>query len=307
MTDTRKRRQKEISFGFETDTVDLRMDQIIPLKIITKTLRGSDKFRQIAASIKEIGIIELPVVTPDKQKKGQYILLDGHMRIEALKEAGETEVTCLVSTDDEAFTYNKHISRLTSIQEHRMILQAVRRGVSEEKIARALNLDVTSIVKKKTLLDGICHEAAELLKDKMVPGSVFRIMKRMIPLRQIEMATLMNDACNHSSSYARALLAATPKTQLANPNHPKNIKGLSDEQMARMENEMENLQREYKLAEESYGSDILNLTIAKGYLSALLGNPKVVRYLSQNQPEILAQFQKISEMTTLGNVAQQAN
>ena len=31
---------------------------------------------------------------------------------------GETEVTCLISTDDEAFTYNKRVNRLAIIQEH---------------------------------------------------------------------------------------------------------------------------------------------------------------------------------------------
>jgi ParB-like chromosome segregation protein Spo0J len=36
-----------------------------------------------------------------------YLLLDGHIRLEMLKEIGETQVRCLVATDDEAFTYNK--------------------------------------------------------------------------------------------------------------------------------------------------------------------------------------------------------
>jgi len=70
----------------------------------------------------------------------------------------ETDVTCLVSTDDEAFTYNKRVNRIAIIQEHRMILKAVERGVPEERIAKALNVDVRSIVLKRRLLDGICAE-----------------------------------------------------------------------------------------------------------------------------------------------------
>jgi len=31
----------------------------------------------------------------------------------------------LISTDDEAFTYNKRISRLSAVQEHRMIAKAI--------------------------------------------------------------------------------------------------------------------------------------------------------------------------------------
>ncbi len=69
--------------------------------------------------------------------------------------------------------------------------------------------------------------------------------------------------------------------------------------MARMEGEMNSLQREYRLIEENYGTDVLNLTIAKTYLASLLGNARVVCYLAQQHPEILGQFQKIAEMASL--------
>lgn len=288
-----------IKRSFDDETVDLRLDQIMPLKAVPPAVKTSPKYQQIIASIREVGIIEPPVVSADSKGK-MYILLDGHLRIEALKEIGETEVTCLVSTDSEAFTYNKHINRLSTVQEHRMIVKAVERGVSEEKIAQALNMNVARIVQKRTLLNGICEEAAELLKDKMVASGVFPILKRMIPFRQIEAAMLMNDANVYSLSYARALLAATPKDKLSNPNKPKKIKGLDDEQMARMETEMASLEREFRLIEDTYSQDVMNLTLAKGYLTTLLENAKVVRYLAQNHPEILAQFQRISEMKSLG-------
>ncbi len=296
-----KFQKSEIKVGFDSSTVDLRIDQIIPLKVVAPAVRVSQKYLQILASIKEVGIIEPPVVSRDTQNKGKYILLDGHLRVEAIKEIGETELTCLVSTDDEAFTYNKHINRLSTVQEHKMILRAVERGVPEEKIAKALNVDIGNIVRKRNLLEGICPEAADLLKDKMVATASFPILRRMKGFRQIEAATLMNDAGVYSVSYVRALLAATPKDQLIDPEKPKKIKGLDEDQMARMESEMASLQCEYRLIEENYGADVLNLTLAKGYLSSLLGNARIVRYLAQHHNEIMVQFQKISEMASLGN------
>ncbi len=286
----------QIKAGFNKETVDLTLDQIVLLKVVAPATRKSPKYRQILASIREVGIIEPPVVS---RARGKYILLDGHLRIEALKELEETEVTCLVSTDDEAFTYNKHINRLSTVMEHKMILRAIERGVPEEKIAAALNIETKSIVTKRDLLKGICPEAAELLKDKMVPIATFPILKRMKAFRQIEAATLMNDAGTYSKTYARALLAATPRDQLIDPEKPKKIKGLDEDQMARMESEMQSLQREYQLIEENYGKDVLNLTLTKGYLGSLLGNAKVVRYLAQNHADILTQFQKIADITSL--------
>jgi hypothetical protein len=55
---------------------------------------------------------------------------------------------------------------------------------SEQKIADALNIDVLRVVHKKNLLNGICPESVDLLKDKMVPEAVFNILKQMGPIRQ---------------------------------------------------------------------------------------------------------------------------
>lgn len=288
-----------MKFGFENDMITLRVDQLVPLKLVPPNMRVTDKYKQILASIKQVGIIEPPVVNHDAQAKDRYLLLDGHLRIEALKELGETEVLCLVSTDDESFTYNKHINRLSTIQEHRMIMRAMDRGVPEDKIAKALNIQVGSIVRKRTLLDGICAEAVDLLKDKMVAGGVFPLLKKMNAMRQIEVAELMNDASIYSISYVKAALVSTPREQLTDPSKPKKLKGFTDEQITRMEAEMAKCEREYRLVEESYGEDVLSLTLAKGYLGSLLGNAPVVRHMAQHHAAILRQFQNITEMTTL--------
>lgn len=289
-----------IQIGFDSDMVQLSLSQIVPLKMIPANLSESAKYKQILSSIREVGIIEPPVVSPEGRARQRFILLDGHMRIQALRDLGIDTVTCLISSDDEAFTYNKHVNRLSPIQEHRMILKAVERGVPEAKIAKALNLDVQRIILRRNLLEGICQDAADMLKDKMVAIGVFPILRRMIPYRQIEAVTLMNDTQSYTTSYARMLLVATPKDQLVQPDKPKNIKGLNPEQIARMESEMASLQREYRLIEENFGTDVLNLTLTKAYLSKLLGNARIVRYLAQHHNEILREFQKITEITSLG-------
>jgi hypothetical protein len=285
--------------GFEEQMISLKLSQIIPVKKLTMGIQYTDKFKQIAASIKEVGIIEPPVVTPMKEDKGRYIMLDGHLRLEILKQLGTHEVTCLVSKDDECYTYNKHINRLSTIQEHRMIMQAIERGVPEKKIAAALNVNIGSIRNRLNLLQGICSEAANLLKDKHVAMGVFAILRKMKEVRQVEAAILMEDAANYTVSYAEALFAATPREHVLDPAKPKKIKGLDTEQMARMETEMASLQREYDLIEENYGTDVLNLTLAKTYLTTLLGNGRVVGYLAKQHAEVLSQFQQITEMKSL--------
>lgn len=101
---------------------------------------------------------------------GKYLLLDGHLRIDALKDMGKSEVTCLISTDDEAFTYNKRVNRLAMIRKHRMIVKAVQQGVPEERIAKALNVDVQSIIRKRKLLDGICADVSRSSRTSTSPS-----------------------------------------------------------------------------------------------------------------------------------------
>jgi hypothetical protein len=124
-----KKHKKSISsaikLAFEMDTISLSLVDIIPIKPTPKDIDKNAKFGKIISSIQEVGIIESPAVSPDSSAKGKYILLDGHLRIEALKRLGINKVSCLISKDDEAFTYNKFINRLSSIQEHKMIVEAV--------------------------------------------------------------------------------------------------------------------------------------------------------------------------------------
>src|SRR6202021_4257766 len=115
-----------ITQAFGSDCVVVSIAAILPVKAIEKTAKSSHKYRQIAASIREIGLVEPPVVVRDSRDTNSYLLLDGHLRIEALRDLGQTEVECLISTDDEAFTYNKRISRLSPVQEHRMIQKPIR-------------------------------------------------------------------------------------------------------------------------------------------------------------------------------------
>lgn len=296
----------EVRIAFEQNIVVLSIDSILPLKQVSDLIKGTSKYRKIAQSIAEIGIIEPLVVSQRPDEDGKYLLLDGHARRDILIELGVTSVRCILALDDEAFTYNKRINHLATVQEHFMIVRALERGVSEEKLARALDVNILHIKRRRALLDGVCPEVVELLKDRVVNPVTFDALRKMKPMRQIEVAELMQSASNFSSSYARALLAATKQADLAKPDRPKQVGGMTAEQMARMEREMENLQQDFKALETSYGDDVLNLVIASGYLSKVICNKRIERYLAQNHEEILEKFRSIVSSASLEGPAAEA-
>jgi hypothetical protein len=205
---------------------------------------------------------------------------------------------CLIATDDEAYTYNKRVNRIATIQEHLMVLKAIKSGVSEERIAKVLNVDVPSMRRKRDLLEGICREAAEILKNKHLSLKIFGVLGKMKPMRQLEVAELLVAANNFSASYTKALLAATRSDMLVSPDKHRTVEGLTPEQVAKME-KMEALQRDLKLIEDSHGNEVLNLVLARGYLAKLFENARIMRYLSQRHGDIFRELQGIVEGASL--------
>src|SRR5262249_43385780 len=181
----------QVRLACRPEVVEVSLANILLTRRIDEGVRKTEKYRCIAASVRELGLIEPLVVFPQPKSDGGYILLDGHIRLMILKDLGETTVKCLIATDDEGFTYNHKVNRLSAIQEHFMILRAIKNGVTESRIARALNIDVARIRRKRDLLDGVCAEAVQLLREKHVPAKVLRELRRVKSMRQIEIAELM--------------------------------------------------------------------------------------------------------------------
>jgi ParB-like chromosome segregation protein Spo0J len=288
-----------VTLGFIPEPLSVPFVCILSSRKLPAEVTASRKFKQIKASIEEIGLIEPLSVTGADPNTGQYVLLDGHLRLLAMRDIGFVDAPCLVATDDESYTYNNRLNRLSTIQEHYMIRRVVERGVSPERLAKALAVDISQIVKRMSLLDGICPEAIELLNDRQFSPELARAIRKMKPTRQVECVELMIAANNVTIAYAEALLVATPAARLVSGKKPPKLSGVSPEQMAKMEREMNNLQAQYKLVEQTYGQDVLNLVLAKGYLAKLLENELVVQYVRQRQPDLVAEFEAIVETVSL--------
>lgn len=289
----------KVTLGFVPEPKLVPVEKVLPSRKTPAGLSSSRKYKQIQSSIAEVGLIEPLTVSPMPGADGMFTLLDGHMRLLALRELGVAEVLCLEALDDESYTYNNRLNRLSSIQEHYMIRHALERGVSAERLAKALNLDVSHIRKKLNLMEGICPEVASLVEDRQFSPELFRIVRKMKPTRQVECVELMLSANNLKVVYAEALLAATPTEMLVDGKKPRRLSGVTKEQMAKMEREMSNLQGQYKLVEQSYGQDVLALVLVRGYLVKLLGNAEVGKFLRSKVPEILEQFANIAETSSL--------
>jgi hypothetical protein len=280
-----------VQAAFEKHVVVLPLDIIVPQKVVTKGQREGDFYRQITASLKHVGLIEPLIVYP--RGPGEYLLLEGHVRLEILKSLGVTEAKCLLSTDDEAYTYNRHVNYIPAVAQHFMLLEALKNGLTEERIALALDVSIESIRARRDMLNGVCPEAIQVLIDKPVTPQVFSILRKMKAIRQIEAAEHMVAGGTYTIPFAKALLAVTKPEMLEEQPSSRQLEATSSAARSMLKEENDFLLRDLKSVEESYGTDVLTLTVSMGYLERLLGNPKIERYLERYHLDILQTLQKI--------------
>ncbi|WP_256814832.1 MULTISPECIES: ParB/RepB/Spo0J family partition protein [Pseudomonas] len=286
--------------AFEPDLITVRLPLILPSRQVTHDMLTSVKYAAILASIRELGVVEPLAVHPEPVHgtggEPRYLLLDGHLRLAALVQLGAEDALCLLATDDEGFTYNRQVNRLTPIQEHKMILEAIRKGTTAERIAEVLSVNVGRIRERQHLLRGIAPEVAEMLKTRMVSQAVFRVLRKMKPMRQIELVEMMISANCFTGRYAEMVLAATRPEQLVEAK--KVSEGVTAEDIARMEQEMEKLYHDYRLVEDTLGETMLVLVVAKGYVSRMLRNQTIAAYLERFEPDLVRELAGIVEAVT---------
>lgn len=289
---------KTLNIGFELERLTISIDRILPVRIVKDPDKKVRRYREIVSTIKEVGLVEPLMVYPEKGNTGNYLLTDGHLRLAACKELGIKTVECIVSLDDESYTYNAKVNRLAPIQERNMILKAVENGLSIEKIAAALNVDVSKIRASLNVTSGLCEEVVEKLKDKQMSPMALKALRSVLPARQIEISELMVAANNFTKAYVEALLLGTPKNMLK-PKATKPTRRIKPEELAQMELEMESLGMQYKACESVFSEKVLQLTVIRRYMMRLLDNPKINRFVKSRHAEIHAELAEIIASETV--------
>jgi hypothetical protein len=98
-----------------------------------------------------------------------------------------------------------------------MILKALSNGVSEHDISVSLAVDVDTIRRKRSMLDGVCPEVVQLLANRRVSVFTYGLFRKMKPIGQIQAAERMIHANDYSGKMAKALLTITKPELITNP------------------------------------------------------------------------------------------
>lgn len=293
------RKPDMIKCCFNEETVSLNISDLLPTKKMPLNYDRSEKFIQIKCTLKAIGLIE-PILIYIDGDQNEIKILDGHLRVEALKELGEVKVECLVSTVYDTYTPNTKVNQVTIIQIQKMLKDAIKAGVPIELLSSSLNVSVESLKGKISILNGINPKVIEILNDKNVPKATFQALKKMVPLRQLECANLMIKFDNFSKNFSHSLLQSSPKETLVETlsKTPASKEG-HKKIIERLEKEMAHVHVDADKLKETYGSNSLKLTIIISHIKTLLENQILFRWMHKKKPDLLNELIKISEINSL--------
>jgi hypothetical protein len=266
--------------------IDVPVSRLRPLRDRKVTKREYDR---IVASIKAVGLIEPLVIYPEGDG---YVILDGAQCYRALVELGVEVVPCILGRQREAFTGNRMVSRVSPVQEHRMIEKSLGE-VDEATIAAALGISGLGHRLKKTLLKQLHPEVAAVFDAGKINRVCARELTHVKPQRQKEILQAMESYKDYSTAFVRTLVIKTPPPQRENrrcKHNPWDRTIQKKNDLLKTLAEAEQKHDFYSQLYKQYTLDLLRLTI---YVRSLLTNPRLREYLDQHYPDTVARFEAI--------------
>ncbi|EOY6267100.1 plasmid partitioning protein RepB C-terminal domain-containing protein [Escherichia coli] len=295
-------RNKMILQCFDSRFYTFKVESLVYARTLPVNVKFSTKYKQIKASVDEIGLIE-PIVVYINDANDK-VILDGHLRVEVLKELGITTAHCLISPVEDTYSYNKRVSRLTIVQAQNMLLKAVESGVSVEKLCAVLGVTPDTLIGKLKISDGIAPEVMALLAEKNVPQTIFSVLKKLKFYKQIEMVNIMISINNFTRKFAMSMLHAVASEHLVAPKKDASRETDIRKNLERLEKEMASVQVETQHLQDEYAENNLRLVIIKNHIERLLANGQVLNWLYDNHQEYLSVLKQISGLDDLNKLGQ---
>lgn len=254
-------------------------------------------YHSILPSIREVGILQPIIICPAK-RIGYYKILDGHLRYYALRALKEKYACCIVSLDDERYTFEAQINHINPIQRAKMIEHAIKQGASAEKIAKALDVDVKRIIADMNVTQDIEPKAMELLKSAPVPAASLKMLRKAKPLRQLEIAESMLHSNNFSARHVQGMILSTPPELLREEvKAPKRF--ILSESVSNVATERANMETRIKEVKPKYNNNVYELTTIISFLRRILENKMLSGYLKKHFEALYDSMKEIAVKTKL--------
>jgi ParB-like chromosome segregation protein Spo0J len=144
-------------------------------------IRGGDRRRRLIASVAELGQ-QVPVIVIAEQER--LVLIDGYLRVEALRRLGRDTViaTAWPVSEPEALLHHRHLaaSEHTAIEDAWLLARLRTHGLSLDDLAARLCRSKSWVSRRLALLDELAAAAQASVRTGVVPAHA--AMKYLVPL-----------------------------------------------------------------------------------------------------------------------------
>ena len=144
-------------------------------------IRGGDRRRRLIASVAELGQ-QVPVIVIAERER--LVLIDGYLRVEALRRLGHDTVlaTAWPVSEPEALLHHRHLaaSEHTAIEDAWLLARLRTHGLSLDDLAARLCRSKSWVSRRLALLDELATAAQASVRAGIVPPHA--AMKYLVPL-----------------------------------------------------------------------------------------------------------------------------
>ena len=286
----------KIKTAFDLKVVRLPLSALVET-CPRKNYQTMGSYLSILASYKEYGFFLQPISIYPSKIAGKYKILEGHLRYYVVRDCGDNEIDCIIEDDDERFTQNDKINAINPIQRVKMLKNAIKGGASIDKISRALSWDKSKILAEIDASDGIDDEARKILKDAPISVASLRMLRKVKPLRQVQIAESIVAANIFDIHYVSGLVLSTSADLLKDEYKKKIVpkKLITQDAYASISAEQKNVHSKLKEIREKYNSNMCELVTIVNFLKKILDNSVLSNYLKRTFEDIYCGFTQISQ------------
>jgi hypothetical protein len=162
-----------------------------------------------------------------------------------------------------------------------------KNGLTLAQISASLPTDFEMIRREESDVTGICSNAIDLLRTHPVTASSLTLLKRMKPLRQIEIAEQMVSNSLYTASFVRVFMYATKPELLFDGFKERKNRSWSETATQHFAREEGALLRNLRDLDSDAGRESLYLTVLQAWVFRLLQNATIRRYLERKHIAIL--------------------
>jgi hypothetical protein len=275
------------------DDMPFRGEDIPLIKLKKSQFRKIDSkaFSRIRTSIEKIGMIEPLHVSPSSD--GDYIILEGEHRFDALVELGYETAPCIIREDMDFYTANYQVNHLSPLAATKMIKKAME-VVDGQLIADIFGLKKIVYRLPESLLNRLHPTLVKACDKGTITRACARELAEVVPVRQLEIFAMMQHAKNFRTQFAKQQIRMTPKKQWQSTRkispwmENKERKKSLGTKLQTHQTELDQYVKSYR----GYASNLMSTVI---HCRAIISNKAIEKYLKINMLPIYEEIKAIIE------------